>query len=77
MCSFRSMIDTFPSHSIFVHPPKKFLAAIMISSHMEDKRSMYSLNSLKEKALSLCVNGWGRKAKKKMVRYLKANINFG
>ena len=76
MCGFRSMIDTFPPHSIFLHPPNKFLAAMMISSHMEDKQSMYSLKSLKEKALSLCENGWGRKAKKKMVRDLKANINF-
>ena len=52
----------FPILQYFLRPSKKLLAAIVISSHMEVKQSMYRLKSLKEKTLSLCVNGWGRKA---------------
>ena len=41
----------------FLHPSKKLLPAIGITLHMEEKQSMYHLKSLKEKTLSLCVNG--------------------
>ena len=40
-----------------LHLSKKLLAAIVISSHMQEEQSMYRLKSLKEKTDSLCVNG--------------------
>ena len=52
----------FPIPQYFLRPSPKLLAAIVISSRMEVKQSMYRLKSLKEKTLSLYVNGWGRKA---------------
>ena len=42
---------------VFLHPSKKLLAAIAISSHMEEKQSTCRLKSLKEETFSLCVNG--------------------
>ena len=47
----------FPIPQYFLRPSPKLLAAIVISSRMEVKQSMYRLKSLKEKTLSLCVNG--------------------
>ena len=41
----------------FLHPSKKLPTAIVISSNMEQKQSMYRLKSLREKTLSLAVNG--------------------
>ena len=55
MCGFRSI--TYLSQSNFLHPSKKLLNVIVISSHMEEKQSMYRLKSLMKKTLSLCVNG--------------------
>lgn len=51
-----------PIHNIFLHPPKKLLAAIVIGSHKGEKQSMYGFNSLKQKTLSFYVNCCGRKA---------------
>ena len=47
---------SFPVAQHFVHPSKKLLAAIAISSHMEEKQP-WRLKSLKENTLSLYVNG--------------------
>ena len=56
MCGFCTI--TSLSHSIFLHRSKYYLLpSIVISSHMEEKQSMDRLRSLKEKTLSLCVNG--------------------
>ena len=41
----------------FLHPYKKLPTAVVISSHMEEKQSMYRLKSLTEKTLSLGVTG--------------------
>ena len=38
-----------PYPTIFLHPSKKLLPAIVISCHMKEKRSMYRLKRLKEK----------------------------
>ena len=46
-----------PSPQYFLHPSKKLLPAIVISSHMEEKRSVHRLKSLREKTLSLLANG--------------------
>ena len=53
MCGFRSI---FPNPRYFLQLSKKLLRAIVISSHMEEKKSMYRMKSLKEKLLSLRVN---------------------
>ena len=37
----------FPIPQYFLHQSKKLLAAIVISSHMEEKQSMYRLKSSK------------------------------
>ena len=58
MRGFRSIISL--PHSI--SQSEKLLPAIVISSHMEEKQSMYRLKSLKEKTLSLRVFCRGRKA---------------
>ena len=58
MRGFRS-ITSLP-HSI--SQSEKLFPAIVISSHMEEKQSMYPLKSLKEKTFSLHVNCRGRKA---------------
>ena len=55
MCGFRSI--TSLSHSIFCIRLRNCFNVIVISSHMEEKRSMYRLKSLMKKTLSLCVNG--------------------
>ena len=47
----------FPIPQYFLLPSKKLLAAIVISLYMEEKQLMYRLKSLKEKTLSLYVNG--------------------
>ena len=59
MCGFRSI---FPNPRYFLQPSKKLLRAIVISSHMEEKQSMYRMESLKEKLLSLRVNFRRKKA---------------
>ena len=59
MCGFRSI---FPNPRYFFQPSKKLLRAIVISSHMEEKQSMYRMKSLKEKLLSLRVNFRRKKA---------------
>ena len=54
---------SLPYPTVFFY--KKLLPAIVISSHVEEKQAMYRFKSLREKKikeLSLCVNGWGRKA---------------
>ena len=62
----RFSLHHFPTLQYFFH--KKLLPAIVISLHVEEeKQPMYRFKSLKEKKykikkLSLCVNGWGRKA---------------
>ena len=53
----RFSLHHFPIPQYFLRPSKKLLAAILISSHMGEKQSMYGLKSLKEKTLSLCANG--------------------
>ena len=58
MRGFRS-ITSLP-HSI--SQSEKLFPAIVISSHIEEKQSMYRLKSLKEKTLSLRVFCRGRKA---------------
>ena len=50
MCGFRS---TFPNPQYFLKSSNKLLRTVVISSHMEEKQSMYRLKSLKEKTLSL------------------------
>ena len=50
-------LNRFPIPQYFLHPSKKLLPVIVISSHIEEKQSMHRLMSLKEKTLSLCVNG--------------------
>ena len=56
-------VPLLPYPTTFLHPSKKLHPAIVISSHMEEKQSMYylkdlkDLKDLKEKTLSLGVNG--------------------
>ena len=68
----RFSLHHFSTPQYFLHP----LPAIVISSHMEVRQSMYCLKSLKEKTLSLHVNCQGREAKKNSARHLKANKYF-
>ena len=75
MCGFHSI--TSLSHSIFcIHLRNCFPPSWSVRTWRKNKINMCLLKSLKEKALSLCVNGWGRKTKKNFARYLKANINI-
>ena len=46
----------FPIPQYFLHPSKKLLPAIVISTHMGGKQSMYRLKSLNKKTFSLCRN---------------------
>ena len=65
--SFR-FITTLP-HSIFCIRLRKAVSGNVISSHMEEKQSM---QRLKEKALYLWANAWGREGWKNSARCLKA-----
>ena len=79
MCGFH-FITSLP-HSMFCICP-----AILISSHVVEKQSMYRLKSLKERIfpvgggggenLSLCRECFRQKGLEDSVRYIKVNINF-
>ena len=57
-------LHRFPIPQFFLYPPEKLfparaiimalVPAIVLTSHMEEKQSMYCLKSFQEKTLSLC-----------------------
>ena len=67
MCGFHSI--TSLSHSIFcIRLRNCFPPLWSVRTWRKNKINMYLPKSLKEKALSLCVNGWGRIRPRKTLR---------